>query len=189
MRKLKYHVASSVDGFIATEADTYEAFMQERLVKEGEHLADYAASLASAYDTLLMGRRTYEPALKVGVTDPYPNHETYVFSRSMKESPNPRVKLITEDAVGVVKRLKEQPGKDIYLCGGGVFAAMLLAEGLVDEVLIKLNPFLMGSGIPLSPRLQAVVDLELLSTKVYKNGVLLLRYAVLPRSPTGKRAA
>ncbi|MDY7228104.1 dihydrofolate reductase family protein [Hyalangium rubrum] len=178
MKKLKYHVASTLDGFIATEQHTAEAFMQDRLVKDSEHVADYLASFAS-YDTVLMGRRTYEVGLKLGVTDPYPALETYVFSHSMKESPNPRVKLITEDSVGVVRRLKEQQGKDLYLCGGGEFAATLLTAGLVDEVLVKLNPLLLGSGIPLATRLKEVKNLELLSTKVYKNGVVLLRYSVL----------
>jgi dihydrofolate reductase len=180
MRKLKYSVAASLDGFIAHEDDTYGAFMQERLTKEGEHITDYLGTFAS-YAAVLMGRRTYEPALKQGVTNPYPTMETYVFSRTMKESPDPKVKLITEDAVGVVRRLKAQEGKDLYLCGGGDFAGMLLREGLVDEVLVKLNPLLLGSGIRLTSKLGQWVDLELLSTKVYKNGVLLLRYAVMPK--------
>jgi dihydrofolate reductase len=174
MRKLKYHVASTADGFIAREDDSFDCF---RFKPEDEHITDYLASLAS-YGTALMGRRTYEMGLKVGVTDPYPGLETYVFSRSMKESPNPRVKLISEDAMGVVRRLKEQEGKDIYLCGGGELASKLFAEGLIDEVLLKLNPLLLGSGVPLSPKLGGPLHLELLSTKVYSTGVLLLRYAV-----------
>lgn len=178
MRKLKYHVASTADGFIAREDDSFDCF---RFKPEDEHITDYLASLAS-YGTVLMGRRTYEMGLKVGVTDPYPGLETYVFSRSMKESPNPRVKLISEDAMGVVRRLKEQEGKDIYLCGGGEFASKLFAEGLIDEVLLKLNPLLLGSGIPLSPKLGGPLHLELLSTKVYSTGVLLLRYAVPRKS-------
>jgi dihydrofolate reductase len=184
MRKLKYHVASTADGFIAHEDDTYGAFMQERLVKDSEHITDYLASFAT-YDTVLMGRRTYEQGLKVGVTDPYPMMEPYVFTRSMKESPNPRVKLVADDALGVIRRLKAQPGKDLYLAGGADFASKVLDAGLVDEVVLKLSPLLLGSGIPLVTRLQATRSLELLSTKVYKNGVLLLRYAVLPEGAPG----
>lgn len=172
MRKLKYHVATTVDGFIAREDGSYDCFPME-----GDHIHDYLASLAT-YDTVLMGRKTYEVGLKVGVTDPYPALESYVFSRSMKESPNPRVRLISEDAAGVVRRLKEQPGRDLYLCGGGDLATLLFTEGLIDEVLVKLNPLLLGSGIPLAPRLREVMNLRLLSTKVYSNGVLLLHYAV-----------
>ncbi|NMO19080.1 dihydrofolate reductase [Pyxidicoccus fallax] len=185
MRKLKYHVGSTADGFIAHEDDSYGAFLQERLVKDSEHIADYIASFSTTYDTVLMGRRTYEPALKVGVTDPYPMMETYVFSRSMKESPNPRVKLVTENALDVIRELKARQGKDIYLAGGSQFASMLLDAGLVDEVILKLNPLLLGAGVPLVTRLRNVNSLELLSTKVYKNSVVLLRYAVLPEGAPG----
>ncbi|WP_426749236.1 dihydrofolate reductase family protein [Myxococcus sp. Y35] len=187
MRKLKYHVATSVDGFIAHEDDTYGAFMQDRLIKDSEHVTDYVASLAS-YATALMGRRTYEVGLKVGVTNPYPNLETYVFSRTLKESPDPKVKLVSEDVTGTVRRLKEQEGGDIYLSGGGALAGLLLAEGLVDEVLLKMSPLILGAGIPLVSSLKQVVDLELKSTKVYGNGVLLLRYAVMPRQEAPKPA-
>jgi dihydrofolate reductase len=188
MRKLKYHVASSADGFIAHEDDTYGAFMQERLVKDSEHITDYLASFAT-YGAVLMGRRTYEPALKVGVTDPYPMMDTYVFTRSMKESPHPHVQLVSDDALGFIRRLKEQPGKDLYLAGGANFASEVLEAGLVDEVVLKLNPLLLGSGIPLVTKLQSFKSLELLSTRVYKNGVLLLRYAVLPEGAPGTNVA
>ncbi|GHG68517.1 dihydrofolate reductase family protein [Comamonas sp. JC664] len=180
MRKLKYHVATSVDGFIAHEDDTYGAFMQKRLIEDSEHVMDFVASLAT-YTTALMGRRTYEVGLKEGVTDPYAKMDTYVFSRTMKASPNPRVKLVSDDATGEVRRLKAQEGGDIYLSGGGAFAGLLFAEGLIDELLLKVNPLILGAGIPLVSSLRTVVDLELKSTKVYSNGVLLLRYAVMPK--------
>ncbi len=142
-----------------------------------------------------MGRGTYEPALKVGITDPYPSLETYVFSRSMKESPNPRVHLVREDPVGFVRELKQRPGarndmsrivraatisvaRDIYLCGGGTLARALFDAGLIDEVLIKLNPVLIGSGKGVAPQLPRKVELELLSTKTYHTGLVLLHYAV-----------
>lgn len=183
MRKLKYHVATTVDGFIARRDDTVDFFLPE-----GDHITEYAASLAS-YDAVLMGRGTYAFGLKLGVTDPYPAMETYVFSRSMKESPDPRVRLVSDDAASVVRRLKEQPGRDIYLCGGGELAAMLFAEGLVDEVLLKVNPVLIGDGIPLVSRLGQATHLELLSSKVYRNGVLLVHYAVRPGRTAGQGVA
>ncbi|MDI1478717.1 dihydrofolate reductase family protein [Polyangium sp. y55x31] len=172
MRKLVYHVAITADGFIAREDHSFDCFLNE-----GPHVDDYLASWAG-YGAVVMGRRTYDIGLKFGVTDPYPMMETYVFSRTLKESPNPRVKVIAEDAVGAIRKLKAEEGKPIYLAGGGDFAGMLIAEGVVDELLIKLNPLLLGAGIPLVSRLPAHVNLTLLSTKVYRNGVLLLQYAV-----------
>ena len=189
-RKLKYHVATSLDGFIAREDDTVDFFSSDL-----PPILDYFDTLSTAYDTVLMGRVTYEPALKMGITDPYPSLETYVFSRTMKESPNPRVHLVREDPVGFVRELKQRPGasndmshvvraanfsvpRDIYLCGGGTLARTLFDAGLIDEVLIKLNPVLLGSGKGVAPRLPSKVELELLSTKTYQSGLVLLHYAV-----------
>jgi dihydrofolate reductase len=174
-RKLKYHVATTLDGFLAREDDSFDCFPND---PQAEHITDYMATLQSAYDTVLMGRTTYEVGLKYGVTDPYPHLESYVFSRTMKETPNPRVRLVREDALGFVRGLKAREGKDIYLCGGGPLAKSLFAEGLIDEVLIKLNPLLLGAGKGVAPQLPRKVDLELLSTKVYRSGVVLLRYEV-----------
>lgn len=177
MRSVKYHVAVTLDGFLAHADGSFEGFTMA-----GDHADEYLASLAS-YGAVLMGRRTYEAGLKCGVTDPYPALDSYVFSRTLQKSPSPRVQIIADDAATVVQRLKQQAGRDLYLCGGGELASTLFAAGLIDEVLLKVNPVLLGAGIAIAPRLGHRVALDLLSTKVYKNGVLLLRYAVLPSTP------
>jgi len=191
-RKLKYHVATSLDGFIARDDDSTDCFPGDL---QAENVTDYLFSLASEYDTVLMGRGTYEIGLKVGVSDPYPQMETYVFSRTLKDSPNPRVHLVHENVADVVRGLKARAGedidwgrvirgaqahahKDIYLCGGGNLARTLFAEGLIDEVVIKLNPVLLGSGKPVVSRLPQDIPLELMSTKTYRTGIVLLRYSV-----------
>jgi len=176
MRELKYYVACTIDGFICREDGSFDCFMREGL-KEGEHVTDYLDSFKS-FDVVLMGRKTYEVGLKAGVTNPYPTMASYVFSRTMKESPDKRVTLVSENAADVVRELKNEPGKDIYLCGGGDFAATLLAEGLIDEIILKLNPILLGSGIPLFSRNIHLTNLELARSKVYGNGVVLLHYRV-----------
>ena len=173
MRKLKYYVAVSVDNFIAHEDGSWDGFLTE-----GEAVTDYLESLKTWFDAVLMGRKTYEVGLKVGVTNPYPHLKQYVFSRTMKESPDENVELVCENIVELVTELKNQTGKDIYLCGGADLATTLFAENLIDEIILKLNPVLLGSGIPLFSGVIQQTALELTDSKIYKNGILLLFYRV-----------
>jgi dihydrofolate reductase len=138
--------------------------------------------LQNDYDVVLMGRKTYEFGLRLGVTNPYPWLEQYVFSRTMEKSPDPNVYLVSQDVLGFVRDLKENAGKDIYLCGGADLAVTLFAEGLIDEIVLKVNPVLFGSGIPLFSRVVEQTALELTGAKSYDNGVMLLRY----RAKTGR---
>jgi dihydrofolate reductase len=173
MRKLKYYIACSIDGFIAHEDGSWNGFLME-----GEHVTDYLDSLQKWFDIVLMGRRTYEIGLTQGITDPFPHLRSYVFSRTMPVSPNERVTLVSENTGEVVRNLKSETGKDIYLCGGADLATALLNEALIDEIILKMNPFMMGSGIPLFSIMISQTDLELISHKIYQNGMLLLHYQV-----------
>ncbi len=171
MRTLVYHVAATLDGFIADTEHGVSAFPTE-----GDHVEEYVAALRS-YEAVVMGRKTYDFGLRFGVTDPYPWLDTYVISRSMTESPSARVQ-IADDGVALVRRLKDAPGKPIYLAGGGELARALFDAGLIDEVVVKLNPVLLGAGVPLAPNLGSPMPLRLRSSKVHDVGVVVLRYDV-----------
>jgi len=188
MRKLIYYVACTVDGFIAREDGSFDCFLME-----GEHFADLLESFPETipghlrdalevsaanklFDAVLMGRATYEVGLKIGVTNPYPQMEQYVFSRTMEESPDENVTLIKGDAVAAVRELKKHTGKDIWLCGGGELAATLFPE--IDELILKMNPVLLGTGIPLFSGTVGQNVLEPAESKSYHNGFMLLRYGV-----------
>ncbi|MCI0747092.1 MAG: dihydrofolate reductase family protein [Verrucomicrobia subdivision 3 bacterium] len=172
MRKLKYYVAMTLDGFICRRDGSFDCFPAE-----GGHVAEYLESLKS-FDVVLMGRKTYEVGLKVGVTSPYPALKQYVFSRTLKQSPDEQVTLVSRDATELVQRLKNEPGKDIYLCGGADLATHLFTAKLIDEIVIKLNPLLLGSGIPLFSGKIAETNLKLTHSKVFGSGVVFLHYAV-----------
>lgn len=161
-----------MDGFIARRDGSFDAFPAE-----GGHVADYLASL-KGYDAVLMGRKTYDVGLRLGITDPYPHMTSYVFSRTMQQAPHPRVQIVAEEPAAFVRRLKAQPGGDIYLCGGAMLATTLFAAGLIDQVLVKLNPLLLGTGIPLLTDIGRHIDLELIGEKAYDSGVVLLSYHV-----------
>jgi dihydrofolate reductase len=190
MRQLIYYVACSIDGFIAREDGSFEGFLQE-----GEHFDDLVKIFPETFpaharqvmgiqtpnkcfDLVLMGRKTYEVGLKFGITNPDPHLKQYLFSRSLKTSPNEQVELVLEDASTRVKQLKNETGKDIWLCGGANLAATLFADRLIDRLILKVNPFLMGSGIPLFAGAIEQTALELTDRKVYENGVLRLHYRV-----------
>ena len=196
MRQLKYYVACTVDRFIAHPDGTHDGFLIE-----GEHFVDLIAIFPETFpahfrdilgisgenkcfDTVLMGRKTYEVGLKVGVTNPYPQMHQYVFSRTLTASSDRNVELSSDrnveltsiDPVAVVQELKQQQGKDIWLCGGGDLATTLFSE--VDELILKVNPFLLGAGIPLFAGVFKQTMLELTNSKVYNNGFMLLHYQV-----------
>jgi dihydrofolate reductase len=188
MRKLIYYVASTLDSFIAREDGSFDCFPME-----GEHITDFVESFPETipahlrevmgihaenkyFDAVLMGRKTYEVGLNIGVTNPYPQMKQYLFSRTMQKSPDENVELISEDAVTFVRELKKQPGKDIWLCGGGALATTLFPE--IDSLIIKLFPILLGSGIPLFSGTIKLTDLELTKSKIYSSSVILLHYQV-----------
>lgn len=175
MRKLIYHVATSIDNFIAHEDGSAEA----GFIAEGEHVDEYLEQL-QAYDTVIMGRRTYEYGYRFGLKPgevPYPSMKNYVFSKSIKiEKTDDRLQIVKKDEIEFVKQLKVEDGTDIYLCGGGEFAGSLLQHELIDELLIKYYPVIFGKGIPLFGDNSKPVKLGLIRETVYSTGVILLRY-------------
>lgn len=178
MRRLAYYVAVTSDGFIAHSDGSVDGFLME-----GEHVQDFMDSL-SAYDTVLMGRATYDFGRSFGVTNPYPGLRQYVFSRTLRERPDPAITLVARDASSRVRELKaENTGKDIWLCGGAELAADLFAEELIDDLILKVNPIVFGAGKTLFSRAAKPRSLQLTGNKTYGNGVVVLRYRVL--SPGG----
>ncbi|MFE9958566.1 dihydrofolate reductase family protein [Micromonospora sp. NPDC005299] len=187
MRKLVYYVASTLDGFIAAPDGSYDFFPLEPDV--AAHLTaewpqtfptfahaqlGIASPPAGRFDAVLMGRATYDPALKLGVASPYAHLKQYVFSRSLPPSDDPQVEIVAGDPVAFVRELKEQPGSDIWLCGGGQLAGQLLDE--VDELVVKLNPVVAGSGIPLADRGFTPTRFTLAGARSFDTGVVVLRY-------------
>jgi dihydrofolate reductase len=181
---LVYDVAMTLDGFIAHEDGTTGGFL------DGEHGSDYLARLAG-YDAVVMGRRTYEYGYAFGLVPgqrgPLYGHMRHlVFSRSLRFGPDAQVEVVGRDEAACVKGLKAEGGSDIYLWGGGAFAGFLLDQGLIDRVVIKLNPVVLGRGIRLFGGSDRKARLGLVSSKPYGNGVLLLCYDVTyPGAPAG----
>jgi dihydrofolate reductase len=132
--------------------------------------------LFKQFDTLLMGRRTFEQMQ--GQDGSWGEMRTVVFSRTLRPVDHPGVSVVSEHAGEVVASLKGEPGKDIWLFGGGELFRSLLAAGCVDTVEPAVIPVLLGGGIPLLPSPAVRRSLELTGHRVLKTGIVLLEYAV-----------
>ncbi len=137
---------------------------------------DFKAMFAQ-YDTLLMGRSTFEVMRKSGET--YPDMKTIVFSRSMRQEDHPDVTIVSDRVKEKIDELRELPGKDIWLFGGGKLFRSLLELGCVDTVEPAIIPVLLGKGIPMLPSTGLRTYLELTGHRLYeKSGTWIMEYAV-----------
>ncbi len=189
MRKVTFGGANSFDNYFARKDDSVDWLMW----------SNEAAGVMKAFwktiDTMVMGRRTYEVALRMGNGGPYPGLKTYVFSRTMKPGAQKKVKgleFISEDVAEFVRKLKSEDGKDICVMGGGLLAKSLFEADLIDEIGFNIHPVLLGSGIPLFYEMNRQIDLELIDCKAFKNGTLMVSYRVKretkKKRATGKKA-
>ena len=173
MRRVRYGVGMSLDACIADAEGGVGFLTMDRAYDPRPFFA--------AIDTMLMGRHTYEVALKMGAKGGgYPGLRSYVFSRTLRPEDHPGV-TISPDAVVTVTRLRREPGdKDIWLCGGGALFASLIEARLVDTVEVGISPVLVGGGIPLagSLPLPKPVKLALTHHEVLPSGMLVLSYDV-----------
>lgn len=173
MTELCYYVATTLDGHIAHVDGSFDGFAWD-----DEVVADFFSDLAS-FGTVLMGRKTYEVGVKEGKTSPYPSMRQIVFSRTLETSPDPAVELVHEDPAGFVSRLKAETDRPIWLCGGGEIASALMGAGLIDRLVLKLNPVVFGDGIRLVSGLDEQVSFVLESSKTYDCGILKLGYRLV----------
>ena len=183
MRKVVFGGANSLDNYFARKDDSVDWLMWSDEVTE--FLADYW----KRFDTIVMGRRTYEVSLQMGGGGEYPGVKSYVFSKTLQTTPAPGVELISQDGAEFVRKLKTQEGKDICVMGGGLLARSLFQADLIDEVGFNIHPILLGSGIPIFHEIDHQIDLELLDCKTLKNGCVLVTYRVKPQGEKRKKAA
>jgi len=155
-RKMILFIATSLDGYIATEDESLDWLFEV----EGEGDNGYS-EFFHRVDTVLMGRKTYDWVVKNTNGDfPYKDEKCYVFTRSPLEN-NENVQFVNEDVVSFTKELKKNDGKNIWLVGGGELIHSFLQEKLVDELIITVAPTLIGKGIPLFKKSDVQINLSL----------------------------
>ncbi len=186
MRKLVYYVGSSIDGFIAGPDGSVDFFPMGDDVLE-HILSEYADAVPThvreavgidppntRFDTVVMGRATYDPALREGITSPYRHLRQYVVSRSITETLDPTVQLVSGDPVTKVRELKQEDGRGIWLAGGARLAGTLLPE--IDELVVKIYPVIVGSGIPLFSGGFTPTQFELTASQLFGSGAAIMTY-------------
>jgi dihydrofolate reductase len=197
MRELTYMVATTLDGFIAAPDGSDPSGTIFEI--EGEHMAYGFAEYPEMFpthvrdmlnidepnkhfDTVLSGRATYAIGADQGLTSPYAHLRQLVFSRTMTASPDPAVELVRTDAVERVEQLKTEDGMGIWLCGGAALATALHSQ--IDVLLLKMQPVVIGAGIPLFLGGVDMMRFDLVGSRPFDSGVVFLTY----RRRTSERA-
>ena len=169
MRRVRYAVAASLDGYIAGPKGEADWIIMNPEI-------DFRA-VFEQFDTFLIGRRTFETMARAGRGET-PGMKSFVFSRTLRQQDYPGVTVVAEKSEETVAALRAEPGKDIWLFGGGSLFRSLLIAGLVDTVEVAIVPVLLGGGIPLLAPPASQTKLNLTSHRVYKTGIVSLEYAV-----------
>jgi dihydrofolate reductase len=172
MRRVRYQVACSLDGYIAGPDDDFDWITPEPSF-------DFEA-LYAQFDTLVMGRRTYEIVRAAG--ESFRGKEVVVASRTLRSEDHPGVEVVGAHLEERIRELRRQEGRDIWLYGGGDLFAQVLEWGLVDTVEPAFIPILLGGGVPFLPSPAVRRRLTLVGHRAYPSGMVLLEYAV--QAPT-----
>lgn len=173
MGRIRYQVACSLDGFIASSDGSYDW-----IIHESEF--DFAA-LFDQFDVLLMGRATYEVMLKDGHS--FQGKRVVVLSTTLNPAEYPSVTVIGREFEGAVAAIRDDAKKDVWLFGGGETLRRLLEVGLVDTIEPAIIPVLLGAGISLLPPPTDRIPLTLRTHRSYPSGMVLLEYDVRKDSP------
>lgn len=175
VRRIVYYVATSLDGFICGHNEDISEF-----IGEGNGVDRYLKDLAD-YDTVIMGKNTYEFGYKFGLKPgqrAYQHMAHYIFSNSLKLDNLDSHVQVCPIELNKIRKLKNETGTDIYLCGGGTFAGWLLDNDLIDELKIKLNPIILGTGVRLFGDSKKVLKLELIHTNKFDKGLQIMTYEI-----------
>jgi|SRR5579884_3789416 len=172
-RKIIASLAISADGYIARPDGGVE-WLNRPMPKGAYGMGVFMRSV----DTILMGRRTYDFAVKMGGLEKYGKFKYYAFSSHPPADPFPGFEFVTEPIPEFVAELRARKGKNIWMMGGGSIIASFLDAGAIDEFSIHVIPVMIGEGIPLVAPRHRDIALDLITTHCFPDGVVHLNYRV-----------
>lgn len=147
MRQIILYIATSTDGFIATEQGDTSWLHDPSFELPGEDFG-YNDLLATC-DTTLMGNSTYKAVSSFDMPFPYPNHKNYIFTQNLPKESVEFVEFVIESPVAFVANLKKVEGKSIWLIGGSQINQLLFEADLIDKIVLTKVPKTLKNGIPL----------------------------------------
>jgi dihydrofolate reductase len=169
-RRVRYCVAMSLDGYIAGPNGEADWIVMDPEMDFGD--------LWAQFDTLLMGRRTFEAAVARLGASTMQTMKVVVASRTLRPEDHPEITIVSELTKSEMEKLRQQSHKDIWMMGGGELFRVLLEMKEVDSVEMSTVPVLLGVGVPLLPRVDQRTALKLTKHKVYRSGVVSLDYEI-----------
>jgi dihydrofolate reductase len=187
MRKIVSFVHVSLDGFVASAEGGLD------WISITEDLFEYVEERIQQTNAALYGRVTYqmmEAYWPTAADKPsptrhdiehsrwYKNARKIVLSKTLKEKDHGNTKIISSDLAGEITRLKQGAGSEILMFGSPSATHALMAEGLIDEYWMFINPILLGHGVPLFKNIKGRTALELVKSKIFASGVVCLQYEV-----------
>ena len=175
MRKLVLQLAVSLDGFIEGPNGEYDWCFAD----QDYGMTDFFKSI----DSVFYGRKSYELAnsmtesTEASAFPGFPKLKEYVFSTTLQQV-KPGAVLISDNVEAEVKRIKNEPGKNIWLFGGASLTTSLLNLHLVDQVSLAVHPIILGAGKPLFQQIKERMPLNLVDNKIYSSGLVSLTYSL-----------
>jgi len=168
MRKIILGLAVSLDGYIEGPNGEYDWCFTDQ---------DYGMSeFFKRIDAVFIGRKSYEMSLGMeGGADWMPKMKEYVFSNTLKKVKGDTI-LVSGDLKAEIEKIRQEPGKDIWLFGGASLNRALMNLELIDELSLAIHPILLGQGKPLFSGIGHRIPLQLIDAKTYSTGLVLVRY-------------
>ncbi len=173
-RKIIAYLATSADGYIARKDGGIDWLNRPRTA------GDYGmAKFFKTVDAIIWGRKTYDMTLGMKDSDNASSKmKSYVFTHNPPKTKKKGIVFVNEPVKDFASRLRAAPGKDIWMMGGGGIIASFLEAGELDECVVHVIPTFIGEGIPLIAPTKLTVELDLVESHAYSDGVVKLHYKV-----------